>query len=316
MHRIIFLGTSEFATPTLEALLSDNNFHIDAVITQPDRPVGRHATITPPPVKTVAERFGLRVFQPEKLKELQSDQDFQSIIKQTPDAFVVVSYGKILPPWFLEIPKQGTLNVHGSLLPLWRGASPIQAAIAAGDKTTGVTIMKIDELLDHGPILATDEETILETDTGKSLHDRIAERGAKLLPVTLSAYLDGILQPRVQDHSKATSCYQLNKESGKIDWNKTSEEIERMVRAYNPWPSAWIEIEGKRLKILLARVRPNDAACSIGERFLWKGRPSVKCGQGTVLELVDVQPEGKKPMSGEEFARGNREWITHPSTSN
>ncbi|MBI4138991.1 methionyl-tRNA formyltransferase [Candidatus Uhrbacteria bacterium] len=302
MHRIVFFGTSDFAVPHLEALVQDSRFHVVAVVTQPDKPVGRHAELTPPPVKRAAERYTLPTFQPEKLSELNS------ILPPDLDVGVVVSYGKILPPWLLELPARGFVNVHASLLPRWRGPSPIHAAIAAGDTHTGVTVMKLDEAMDHGPILATDGTSILDTDTGGSLHDRLAGMGATLLPNILDGYLSGKTGPTTQDHTKATYCKILTRENGKIDWFKTAHEIERQVRAYDPWPGSWTELSGKRLKILAVKIRPNNASFSPGQRFVWKKRPTVGCGQGTTVELVTVQPEGKKPMSGEEFIRGNKTW--------
>lgn len=304
MHRIIFLGTSEFAVPSLRALLSDGRFDVIGIVTRPDRPVGRHAVMTPSPVKVLAVEKGIPVFQPEKIKELKDDASFQKLLDPRPGAFVVVSYGKILPQWFLDIPVKGIVNVHGSLLPRWRGASPIHAAIAAGDKTSGVTIMNIDAEMDHGPILTMEEEPISDTDTGASLRDRLAEHGAKVLPDVLAEYLDGEIQPREQDHDLATYCKILTRDDGKIDWIKPSDEIERLVRAYAPWPGTWTEFDGKRLKILAARVGPSDETKQPGERFVLDGIPYVSCGGGTTLELTTVQPEGGPLMDAASYMRG------------
>ncbi|MFH1078618.1 MAG: methionyl-tRNA formyltransferase [Patescibacteria group bacterium] len=301
MKRIVFLGTSEFAIPSLRALVDDGRFSVIGAVTQPDRPVGRHAVLTPPPVKTVALERGIPVFQPEKIKDLKDDATFQSLMDPRPDVFVVVSYGKILLQWFLDIPTHGIVNVHGSLLPRWRGASPLQAAILSGDAVTGVTIMKIDADLDHGPILASKEEPITSTDTSGSLHDRLAALGGTMLPDILADYLDGRLEPVEQDHSNATTCKTLTRDDGKIDWTKSAEEIERMVRAYDPWPSTWTLVGVKRLKILSARVDVPDTTKTPGELFLRDHKLDMSCGAGTVLELVRVQPEGKKPMSGATF---------------
>ncbi len=315
MFSLVFLGTSEFAVPSLTALATDARFSIRAVITQPDRPVGRHAQLTEPPIKHIAKAYGFPLFQPEKIKFLQEDQAFQSLVKESIDLFVVISYGKILPQWFLDIPKHGCVNIHGSLLPRWRGASPIQAAIAAGDSISGVTIMKLDAEMDHGPILAIQEESILDHDTAGSLHDRLALIGARMLPDVLQDYLNGKISPSEQDHSLATPCKILTRDDGKIDWNMTSEEIERRIRAYTPWPGTWLDLHGKRLKILSARIATADAIHEFplhgtpGERFRSHDRPFVVCGSNTILELTDVQPEGKKPMSGEDFLRGSAEWT-------
>ena len=254
--------------------------------------------MTAPAIKTVATESGIPVFQPEKIKELKDDVSFQNLLEPRPDAFVVVSYGKILPQWFLDISAKGIVNVHGSLLPRWRGASPIQAAIAAGDTESGVTIMRIDADMDHGPVLATEEEPISDSDTGKTLHDHLAEHGAKILPDVLAGYLDGSIQPREQDHDLATYCKILTRDDGKIDWTKTSENIERLVRAYDPWPGTWTEIDGKRLKILAARLGPTDETKNPGEMFNRDGKPYMSCGGGTSLELVTVQREGGKSMDG------------------
>ncbi len=310
MHRVIFFGTSEFAVPHLDALIKDKDFHVIAVVTQPDKPVGRHAVPTPPPIKTLALKYQIPVFQPAKLLEIKELESFQALLDPRPDVGVVVAYGKILPQWVLDIPKNGIINVHASILPRHRGPSPIHATIAAGDQVSGVSIMLIDEQMDHGPILATMEEELLPNDTVGELQTRLADLGAKSLAETIKEYLNGTLKPKEQDHSKATYCKILTRENGKIDWNQTASEIERLVRAYDPWPGTWTEIEGKRLKMLKVRVCPNDSSYPIGTRFLWKGRPNIKCGQGTVLELEVVQPEGKKPMSGEEYIRGRGEWLS------
>ncbi len=309
MHRVIFFGTSDFAVPHLDALIKDKDLHVVAVVTQPDKPVGRHAVNTPPPVKTLALQYSIPVFQPTKLLELKELESFQALLDPRPDVGVVVAYGKILPQWILEIPIHGIVNVHASLLPRHRGPSPIHATIAAGDAMSGISIMLIDEMMDHGPILATEEEELFPNDTVGELQTRLASLGAKSLTSTIKEYLNGTLTPKEQDHSKATYCKILTRENGKLDWNMTAPEIERLIRAYDPWPGTWMDLNGKRLKILKARVSPNDSSYPIGARFLWKGRPIIKCGQCTVLELELVQPEGKKPMTGTEFVRGSREWI-------
>lgn len=304
-YRIVFFGTSEFAVPSLRALSNDPRFEIAAVVTQPDRPVGRHATLTPPPVKRFAEESKIPVIkQPEKLKE----EPFRAWIESegpSCDAFVIVAYGKILPQWLLDLPKRGIVNVHGSLLPRWRGPSPIQAAIAAGDAVTGVTVMRIDAEMDHGPVLATVEERVRDTDTGGSLHDRLAELGASILPDVLAGYLDGTVTPVEQDHSAATVCKILTRDDGRIDWTKDAAEIERLIRAFDPWPGTWTEFQDKRLKILSARLASSSSATP-GTWEMRSGSPVVACGSGTALEIVHVQPEGGKPMSGAEFARGLR----------
>jgi methionyl-tRNA formyltransferase len=276
--------------------VADKRFSVIGVVTQPDRPVGRHATITPPAVKVTAQQFELKIFQPETIKELEADATFQALITERPDVFVVVSYGKILPQRFLDIPTHGCVNVHGSLLPRWRGASPIQAAIAAGDDKSGVTIMQLDADLDHGAIIGASEEPIRADDTGAALHDRLAELGGKFLPDQLAGYLDGSITPREQDHSSATFCKTMSRDDGKIDWTKTAKEIERMVRAYAPWPGTWTELDGKRLKILRVAVGP-DTDLPPETWFIHNTRPHIATGNGSI-ELVEGQLEGGKPLRG------------------
>lgn len=314
MYKILFLGTSDFAIPSLRALIEDERFEVAGVITQPDKPVGRHAVMTSPPIKILAQQHKIPVLQPNKISELKENQPtiLQSHVF---DAFVIVSYGKILPQWFLDIPKSGVVNVHGSLLPRWRGASPIQSSIASGDKTTGVTIMKIDAEMDHGPILALKEEPISETDTGGSLHDRLAAHGAEILPNVLADYISGKIQPREQDHELATYCKTLSRDDGKIDWTKTSEEMERLIRAYDPWPGTWTETDGKRLKILSARIAPiatiSATELAPGKLVSKNKRLYAVCGRNTSLELLTVQPEGKKPMNSTDFISGRFSAVSY-----
>jgi methionyl-tRNA formyltransferase len=300
MFRIIFFGTSDFAIPSLQSLAQDQRFEIIGAVTQPDRPVGRHAVITPPPVKKELQQTAnnIALWQPEKIK----DESFSSWIKEvgsTCDAFVVVSYGKILPQWLLDLPKQGVVNVHGSLLPRWRGASPIQAAIAAGDAISGVTIMKIDAEMDHGPILAIAEEPIQPSDIGQTLHDRLAELGGKLLPDILADYLNGKITPQEQDHSQASYCKILTRDDGKLDFSKTAEEFERLIRAYNPWPGTWMEWNGKRVKILEAKVGTEKTEKDAGTLFKSGKILRLSCANGSLLEVLTIQLEGKKAVSGE-----------------
>ncbi len=307
MYKVLFFGTSEFAVPSLTALAGDGRFYIMSIVTKPDSPVGRHAVLTPPPIKLAAAHLGLKsIKQPEKIK----DEDFMGWIRTVGpdcDAFVVVSYGKILPQWLLDLPKHGVVNVHGSLLPRWRGASPIQAAIAAGDAMSGVSIMSLDALMDHGPVITEAEEPIRDTDTGGALHDRLAARGGDILPDTLARYLTGELKALDQDHAKATMCKILTREDGKLDWSKDAIEIERLVRAYQPWPGTWTEHKGKRLKISAARVGGKTDHAP-GMRFMHEGLPCIACGNGTSLCLLELQPEGKPVMSADVFLRGN-DWT-------
>lgn len=322
LNKIIFFGTSEFAVPCLKALSEDKRFEIFGVVTQPDRPVGRHAILTPPPVKIAAQELGLKnIFQPEKLKELTSsfsshdktESETQDTGHRTQDhafaAFVVVAYGKILPSWLLDIPKHGVINVHPSLLPRWRGPSPIQAAITAGDRETGVTIMKLDADMDHGPLLAQEKAKIDEKDDGESLHDRLADLGAKMLPTVLDDYLAGKIQPKEQTHAQATFCKILTREDGELNFTKTSTELERQIRAFNPWPGCWTMMSGKRLKILKSIIGPTNESCEPGQIFDLQSRPHLSCANGSTLELTEVQPESGKPMSGEAWFRGVKKTL-------
>ena len=302
MQKIIFFGTSEIAVPSLERLHADGRFEIVGIVTQPDRPVGRHATLTPPPVKTAAFKLGItEIHQPEKLKD-ESFRTWIGSVGPSCDAFVLIAYGRILPQWLLDLPKMCIVNLHPSLLPRWRGPSPIQAAIAAGDTMTGVTIMKIDAEMDHGPILAQTEEPIQPTDTAGSLHDRLATFGADILPDVVADYLTGKIIPQEQDDSLATVCKILSRDDGKLDPTKTAEELERIVRAFNPWPGMWIDLDGKRLKVITAMISAEHAS-SPGIGFS-NGHLLFTCSDGTSLELFTVQPEGRSEMSGADFARG------------
>lgn len=308
MHKLVFFGAGAFAVPSLTALVRDGRFHVLAVVTQPDRPVGRHATVSPPPVKVAARELGLvSIQQPEKLK----DEPFTSWAREIGpacDAFVVVSYGKILPQWLLDLPRHGVVNLHGSLLPRLRGPSPIQAAIAAGDAKSGVTIMLLDALMDHGPVLAVAETPLAPDETFSSLHDRLAEMGARLLPDALAGYLESRLRPREQDHAQATYCKILTRESGRLDWTRVADELARLVRAYNPWPGAWTVFAGKRLKIIQAAVIAGDDAFKPGQCFVFEKLPAVACGDGTALELLEVQLDGRERVEGKSFLAGQKDW--------
>ncbi len=307
-RRIVFFGTSDFSVPSLRALLADPRFEVVAVVTQPDKPVGRHQEMTPPPVKVLAQERKIKVFQFDKIK---TDEAY-AILKQVQDgmnvdAYVVVSYGKIIPDRILALPIHGCINVHGSLLPRWRGASCVQAAIAAGDEKSGVTVMLMDALMDHGPILAQREETIRPEDTGGTLHDRLADLGAKTLPDVLNDYLTGKIQPQEQNHEQTTSCKLLTRDDGKIDWNKPADEIERLIRAYDPWPGTFTIVDGKRFKIMESRSAQSQLGSEqqIGILIDASGKLLINCGDGKALEIFKLQPEGKKPMTAKEYLAGH-----------
>ncbi len=313
MITVVFFGTSEFAVPSLKAILGElentlgagSPYKIVSVVTQPDRPVGRHAKRQKPPVKLAAEHFGLPVLQFEQVK---SDEAFEKLKALKADVAVVASFGQIIPQRVLDLYKYGMVNVHSSLLPKYRGASPIQAAIANGDKETGVSIMLIDAKMDHGPVLDTWSTMIEQTDTTGTLTTKLAELGADLLAHTLPDYLAGKIVPVEQDHSQATIVKLLKREDGRLDTlNKSAEELERLVRANDPWPGTFIEVEGERLKILTSEV---DGATDLqpGMRYQVDGMPAIACGDGVGLVLTTVQPEGKPPLEGAAFLRGARGW--------
>lgn len=303
--RIIFMGTPDFGESCLKVLIE--NTDVIAVVTQPDKKVGRNQTLTFQPIKQIALEKNIPVLQPTQIK---SNIEFiKKITELQPDLMVVVAYGLILPKEILEIPKHGVINVHASLLPKYRGASPIQSVILDGDEQTGVTIMILDEQMDHGPILAQNKVKILPYDDFATLHDKLANEGAKLLMETLPKYLGGQLQGKKQKDAEATHCQLIKKEDGKIDWHKSSEEIERQVRAFNPWPGTFTNWEGKNLKILKSEIHDAEKVNKvIGEVYEVNEVIKVQCGQGQ-LELIELQLEGKNKMSVKEFINGHPKII-------
>lgn len=304
-YKIVFFGTSDFSVPSLRALIQDDRFEIIAVVTKPDMPIGRHQEITAPPVKKTAMEKRIPVLQFESIKTEEAYEELRSIGEA--DAYVVVSYGKIIPQSVLDLPRKGAVNVHGSLLPRWRGASCVQAAIAAGDPKSGVTIMKMDAELDHGDIIAQAQTEIADNETGGQLHDRLSEIGAKLLPDSLAEFLDGKAGTKPQDHSEATFCRTLKREDGRIDWKKSADEIDRLIRAYEPWPGTYTDFQGKRLKIHRARKSEVESQGGIGALIRSDDLLLAKCGDGKTIELLEVQPEGKRSMSSKEFLAGWRD---------
>lgn len=289
------MGAAELACPCLEAVARLPGHEIAAVVTQPDRPKGRHLKPSPPPVKPVADKLGLPVHQPVELEELA-----ELVKSARPDLVIVVAYGKILPATLLAIPPAGCVNVHASLLPRWRGASPIQHAILAGDKQTGVTTMFMNERLDAGDIILQCAEPILPSDTSATLHDRLAKLGAKLLAETIDLIAAGKAPRTPQDESRVTHARKLSKEDGRIDWTRPAAEIERQVRAFDPWPGAYTYRGQTLLKLWRVEVVEQPAG-NIGEIT---GRGVVATGQGG-LRIVELQPAGGKRMSFEAFARGH-----------
>lgn len=297
------MGSPEFAVPTLEGLAV--NYQVVGVVTQPDRPAGRGRKLTPPPVKVLAEQLHIPVIQPNRLSEPES---FTKLEKWKPDLIIVAAFGQILKPDVLELPDFGCINVHASLLPRWRGAAPIQAAILHGDEKTGVTIMKMDEGLDTGPLLSQRELVLSGEETAGSLSPELAQLGAELLIDTLPGYLDGKLIPTPQQ-GESTYARMLKKSDGELDFNRSAMELEAKTRAYHPWPGTYMMWDGQRLKIHKARAAKSKTAAGLsGERTIIDGFPAVITSDG-LLVLEQLQPAGKKEMPGITFLQGARHWV-------
>lgn len=303
--KIIFAGTPEFAVPSLKALL-ESAHEVAAVYTQPDRPVGRGRKMGMSPVKEVALGAGIPVVQPESMR----DASAQAVLKTwAADLMVVVAYGQILPRVVLEMPRFGCINVHASMLPRWRGAAPIQRAIMAGDAQSGVTIMQMAAGLDTGDMLMRESCPIFPNDTGQSLHDRLSSLGAAALIKTLAAIESNSLHPEVQDESLVTYAQKLNKSDGKIDWNLTAQQIERQVRALNPWPVAYTECGEHHLRIWQAEIMKEKTSEQPGTVINVNHQHiDVATGDG-VLQLSIIQEAGGKPLQVKDFLNAPREWL-------
>ncbi|SMO51126.1 methionyl-tRNA formyltransferase [Balnearium lithotrophicum] len=298
--KVVFMGTPEFAVPSLKKLV-ESGYEVPLVVTQPDKPAGRGKKLTPPPVKVTAQEFGIPVYQPEKLKE---NEELKGLLEEvSPDLIVVAAYGKILPKWLLELPRFGVINVHASLLPKYRGASPIQSAILNGETETGITIMKVTERLDAGDIISQERVPINPEDNAQTLHDKLSKVGALLLVKTIPLYVSGEIKPVPQNEEEATYCTQIKKEMGRIDWRRSSQEIFNMVRAFTPWPSAFTEFKGKRIKI--TKAIPISGRGEPGEVVRADKELIVATGEGA-LRIERLKPEGRREISGEEFVRGYR----------
>lgn len=293
---IVFMGTPDFAVPTLKKL-AESAHTVCAVFTQPDKPVGRKQVLTPPDVKVCAEEYGLEVLQPDTLKD---ENSYKEIKELNPDVIVVVAYGKILPKNILDIPKYGCINVHGSLLPKYRGAAPIQQAVLNGDKVTGVTTMYMGEGLDTGDILLTDETEIGENETSAELFDRLAEMGADLLIKTLEEL--NTITPKKQDESKATYTAKITKSMCPIDWNKSALEIHNQVRGLQTWPVAVSKLGGKDIKIHSTRLCSESGKA--GE-IISVNPLTVACGENSLI-IKELQLSGKKRMDAESFMLGHK----------
>ncbi|MCS7236282.1 MAG: methionyl-tRNA formyltransferase [Armatimonadota bacterium] len=295
--RVLFCGTPRFAVPSLEAVARAHQ--VVAVVTQPDRPAGRGLRLVSPPVAVRARELGLPVLQPERLRDVRG-----ALEDACPEVGVVVAYGRILPGWLLQLPPRGFVNLHPSLLPRHRGASPVQAAIRSGDPTTGVSVIRVTEELDAGDVLAQKEVPIYPDDTAGTLESRLAEEGARLLVGVLDAMERGDLRPTPQDPARATYCGKLSKEAGQISWEWPAELVERHVRAMDPWPAAYTLHQGRALKVWRVRLTDGDGAPGEVLRLTPQGFV-VATGRGAV-EVLEVQPASGRRMTAAEYARGYR----------
>jgi methionyl-tRNA formyltransferase len=301
---LVFCGTPQFAVPTLEKLAAAG-FAVDLVVTQPDRPKGRGLELVASPVKQSAINLHLRVAQPERIK---SNEEFRlQLAALKPDAVIVVGYGRIIPQWMLDLPPFGNINLHASLLPKYRGAAPIQWAIANGESVTGVTTMRIDAGLDTGDILLQRELSIAADDTAETVAPRLASIGADLVVETLRGLQDGSLHPRRQDSSQATLAPILKKEDGLIDFSRAAHEILNRMRGFQPWPGAYTKFRGKTLQIVKARTA--TGALPRAELSVQDDRLRVGCGHNMSLELIELQLEGKKRSLARDFIHGYRPQV-------
>lgn len=305
---VIFCGTPRFAVPSLERLVEEG-FDVRLVVTQPDRPRGRGMETEPPPVKSSAVARGLKVIQPEAVK---NNEAFRRELEQVrPQAIIVVGYGRIIPPWMIELPEHGNINLHASLLPKYRGAAPIQWAIANGETVSGNTTMRIDAGLDTGDILLQEEMPILPEETAVTYAPRLAAAGANLLVATLRGLEAGSITPRKQDHAQATLAPILKKEDGRIDFQRTATAIVNRLRGFQPWPGAFTMFRGKMLTIHGAAVA-SGVTTAMGVMTYSDRGLLVGCGEGTTLNILELQAEGKKRMSARDFANGNRLTVPEP----
>lgn len=301
MARIVFMGTPDFAVPPLQRLIAAHE--VVAVVTQPDRPAGRNRQLQASPVKQVAEAAGIPVFQPEKLRRAEA---IETLRGWPADVFVVAAFGQILPQAVLDMPEHGSLNIHASLLPRWRGAAPINAAIRAGDAQSGITIMKMDAGLDTGPMLTQRAVTLAPDETAQTLHDTLSQVGADLLIDTLPRWLAGEITPQPQDDALATFAPRIDKSEGRIDWTVSAAQIERTVRAFTPWPGTFTDWNDKQLKILAGQVVTGSA--EPGRVVARDGGVAIGSGDG-LFAPTQVQLQGKKAVGVDDFVRGYGDFV-------
>ena len=301
--RIVFMGTPDFAVPCLRQLLEDGQ-DVAGVFTQPDRPKGRGYALAPPPVKELALDRGLPVYQPEKMRDGTALGILQ---KLEPELIVVVAYGRILPREILELPPLGCINIHGSLLPRYRGAAPIQWSVLNGDPVAGVTSMFLAEAMDTGDMILRMETPLGENETSGELYERLAPMGARCLSATIRLFEEGNVPREPQDEARATLAPMLTKAMGELDFGQPARKLHNLIRGLNPWPSAWVRTGGKLLKLHRSLLRPDLAADGAAPGTLLDSRELIiACGDGGALQLLQVQPEGKGRMAGEEYLRGVR----------
>jgi len=301
---LVFCGTPQFAVPTLERLiLAGHSVHL--VLTQPDRPKGRGLGLVSSPVKQSALKHGLPIYQPEKIK---ANEELRAKLEAIhPDAIIVVGYGRIIPKWMLDLPRYGNINLHGSLLPKYRGAAPIQWAIASGEMGTGVTTMRIDEDLDTGDILLQQELPIMPDDTSETVTPRLAEIGAELMIETLRGLATDSISPRKQDHAQATLAPIFNKEDGRIDFSRSAKKIYNRFRGFQPWPGAFTSFRGRSMNVTAMKpISEGIVDLAPAELAVRDGRLIAGCADETVIELLEVQPEGKKKIAARDFIHGYR----------
>ncbi len=299
--RMVFMGTPDYSVKTLKTLY-DKGHDIVGVFAQPDKPVGRKQVLTPPPVKVLAEELNIPVFQPSTLR---NGEAFEIIKELNPEVIVVVAYGKILPKEILDFPKYGCINGHASLLPKYRGASPIQWCIVCGEKQTGVTVMQMDEGMDTGDILSTEVVDILPEETAEQLFERLSDISANLMATTLEKIEKGEVTPKKQNEAEATYAPIIKKEMAKLDFTKDAEKIACAVRGYYSWPCAYFFLDGKRIKVISAKVSEKTSK-DAGEVIDNNNRLVISCGNNTSIELITVQPEGSKAMTAAQMLCGKK----------
>ncbi len=302
--KIIYMGTPDFAVPCLERLIKDG-YDVCLVVTQPDKAQGRKMILTPPPVKVTAVNFGVEVYQPSTLK---SEESFEKLKSYSPDFIVVAAYGKILPKRILDIPKYACINVHGSLLPKYRGAAPIQRAVIDGMKTTGVTTMLMGEGLDTGDMLLKYKTEIGENETAGELFDRLANEAPDLLIKTLEYFASSGITPEKQDDSEATYASMLSKDEAVIDWNQPSWVIHNKIRGMSPWPVAFTYYNGKKLKIFQSEKTDKFTSLIPGTVTTDKSSVFVSCSDGKLLKILSLQAEGAKRLDAGQFLAGHRDF--------